>query len=201
MDEDERVKRQNFIQHLREREQRKERYEMNEDEKRERRMADYDRQVAEREHADREQGENDAAQSWLVQRQCVEDIRRSESPRTTSAAAVAEPQLEVFDYKWVQRHVVARLREERAYYEARLTELSDAVAENARVIADAFDAVDRALAKAGAKANKEIAGALQRISDMMATNQHQIMRAINNKIADEHSKPTDQTKNAPAKIH
>jgi hypothetical protein len=198
--ERERRKRRDFIRHLRAREARKERFYMNEDEKRERRIADYDR----REHERREQRENEAVNEWLVQRQCGEDIRRSvgeAAARTTSAAAVAaEPQLtEVFDYSWVQRHVAARLRDLETRFDARLAELTDAVAENAHAIANAFEEVDRALAKAGAKANKELTGALQRITQQLSENQHAIMRAINNRVGD--AKPSDEAKSAPAKVH
>jgi hypothetical protein len=200
--ERERRKRRDFIRHLREREERKERYHMNEDEKRERRMADYDRQVAEREHADREHGENDAAQAWLVQRQCVEDIRCSESPRATSAATVAEPQLEVFDYTWVQRHVAARLHEQRAYFERRIDELDEALVDQGRTCNEVMNAivemVERTLNAATQKSNDHFVGALQKITDTMAVNQRQIMNVVNNKIG---GKPIDEPKNAPAKIH
>jgi hypothetical protein len=191
MDEDERVKRQNFIHHLREREARKERYEMSEDEKRERRMR-------ERETAEREYGENDAAQAWLVQAQCIEDIRRAEPSRAAGVAA-AEPALEVFDHSWVQRHVTARIRDLEARFEARLTELSDAVAENAHAIANAFEEVDRALAKFGVKSNKQLTGALDRIGRQLSEGQHQLMRAINNRIGD--AKPVDEAQSTRRGVH
>jgi hypothetical protein len=166
-DERERRKRQSFIQHLREREEREARaprFIPNENELREKRMR-------ERETAERQEQSDEAADQWLVQRQCVDDLKRSESARVASAATrvAAEPELtEVFDYIWVQRHVAARLRDLEARFEARLAELSDAVAENAHAIANAFDAVDRALAKAGARANKELTGALERMSRQLS---------------------------------
>jgi hypothetical protein len=101
--ERERRKRREFIRHLREREARKERYYMNDDEKRERRMR-------ERETAECQGNETEAVDTWLVQRQCVEDIRRSETAsvaNTTTRAAQRDAELELidFDYKWVETYV------------------------------------------------------------------------------------------------
>jgi hypothetical protein len=190
MDEDERLKRQNFIHHLREREARAPRYQASEHDMRDRRMR-------EREAAERRENESEAVDAWLVQRQCMDDLKRGESARVASAATRVEPELtEDFDWRWVDKRIAQRLREERAYseqrladFEQRLTELNDAVVENARAIGDAFDAVDRALAKAGAKANKELTNSLERMSRQLSENQHQIMRAINNKID---GKPVDE---------
>jgi acyl-CoA reductase-like NAD-dependent aldehyde dehydrogenase len=79
-----------------------------------------------------------------------------------------------------------------------LAELTDAVAENAHQIANAFEEVGRALAKFGAKSNKELTGALDRLSKQLLENQHSIMRAINSKID---GKPVEEAKNVPAKVH
>jgi hypothetical protein len=77
MDEDERIRRQNYVRHLKEREARKERFHMSEEEQRERRMANYDRQIVERQ----EQIDNEA---WLTQQQCVADLKRAETAAAES---------------------------------------------------------------------------------------------------------------------
>jgi hypothetical protein len=175
-DERERLKRQKFIAHLRERESRVPRCHVSEHEMRERRLQDRDRQTAERDLADKEQRESERVAEWLVQRQCEEDIQRS---------VASEPALvEEFNWQWVQRFVAARLRDEREYFERRFEEMNSALVDNARAVGDALDAIDRALSNAAQKGTNELTGALERITKQLNENQHAIMRAINNRTGE-----------------
>jgi hypothetical protein len=199
--ERERLKRQKFIHHLREREAHKPRFHVSENELREKRMRE--RETAERECTEKDEREAEAVRvwNWLQQKQ----LGDGEPVRATGVATrAAEPPLtEVFDYKWVERHVAARLREERNYFEQELANLNSALIDHTKATNAAMDAivnmVDSVFSKAAEKANNQLAGALQRVTELMNANQHQIMRAINNRIGD--SKPVDEAQSTRRGVH
>jgi uncharacterized coiled-coil protein SlyX len=189
--EKERRKRRAFINHLRDREKNKPRFVPNEDGLREKRMH-------ERDTAKREQSESEAAATWLIQEQCAADLKRAEPVRRTGVAAsiAAEPELvEDFNWEWVSKFVAWRLAEERKYFEARLDELDKALVDQGQTCNEVMNAVvealERTLNTATQKSNDHLVGALQKITETMAANQHAIIRAINNRIG-EHGKPIDE---------
>jgi hypothetical protein len=167
--EAERLRRQKLVKCLREREARTPRYCVNEDELREKRMQDRDRQGEQIDRA----AETARVWNWLEQQKQFDGRR--------SVSAAAEPALEVFDHSWVQRHVAACLVREREYFEARLAELNGALVDNARATAAAFDAIDAALDRAADKGNKQLTGALDRISKQLSENQRAVLRAVSAK--------------------
>jgi hypothetical protein len=59
--------------------------------------------------------------------------------------------------------------------------------------------VDSVFSKAAKKTNNQLIGVLQRITELMNSNQHQIMRAINNRIGD--SKPIDEAQSTRRGVH
>jgi hypothetical protein len=201
--ERERQKRRDFIRFVREREERKPRYYVGEEEQRERRMVNHDRRAAER----RDQCEDEAVRAWATQQACIDDLKRAETVRRTGVASIAtEPELvEDFNWEWVSKFVDWRLAQERRHFEARLEEMNCALVDNARAVAQAFDAVDGALDRAAQKGSKQLTGALERITKQLSENQHQIMRAVNRvgegKPVGERSEKREEPKSAPAKIH
>jgi hypothetical protein len=191
MDESERLRRQELIRELRSREKREPRFDIEQLRLREKGMRERDDRQRER----AEQREAERVFDWVQQKQFEDEAQHGEPVR---AAAGETPLTEDFNWQWVDRRIAARLREERAYFEQRMEEMNSALVDNARAVGDALDAVDAALTKAANKGNKELAGALQKITDTMAANQHAIMRVLNNRIDD---KPADEPQGQRRGVH
>jgi hypothetical protein len=126
--------------------------------------------------------------AWLEHKRLEDERRRvSEWIRRENAAdesvarrSEAHELSEPFDWKWVDRRIEARLREERAYFE-------DALAAQARTTNEVMAGIVRAVenvarsAAQGAKSSGDLAtltGAIQKLSETMAGNQRAILRAI-----------------------
>jgi hypothetical protein len=192
--EAERLRRKKFVICMREREARTPRYCVNEDELREKRMQDRDRQGEQIDRA----AESARVWNWLEQQKQL-DGQRSEPVRVAAGVELTE----TFDWQWVDRRIAAALREQRNYFEQELASMNSALIEHTKATNAAMDAivnmVDSVFSKAAKKTNNQLIDVLQRITELMNSNQHQIMRAINNRIGD--SKPVDEAQSTRRGVH
>src|SRR5262249_44140417 len=89
-------------------------------------------------------------------------------------------------WEWVDRRIAAKLREERAHFEAALAEQARDTIE---MIDAVLDALDAALNKSAMKSYDGLTAALEKITKTLENNQSAVMRAVNGRVGAELSKP------------
>jgi hypothetical protein len=156
--------------------------------------------------------QNEAVFDWLRRKNFEDQSHHIGGPR---AAPPTSELTESFDWKWVDRRIDARLREERAYFERRMAEMDAAIVDQARATNEVMAGIVRAVenvarsAAQGAKSSGDLAtltGAIQKLSETMSReardNQRMLMRAIRRGRA---SQMNDRGANEPsaetARIH
>jgi hypothetical protein len=97
--------------------------------------------------------------------------------------------------RWCDKRILARLQQEREYFEERIEAMNAALAESQRDCVEMIDAVlvavDDVLHKASVKGTAELGVALQQITDVMHEIQRAILAAISNRVG-EHNKLIDE---------
>jgi hypothetical protein len=171
------------------------RYFMNEADLAEKRLRQREREVHEAQL--KHEQESEAVLAWLK--------NRNYEDNQTGRTVAAEPALsEPFDWRWVDRRISARLKQEREFFEQQMEELNAAFVDHAQTVNEVLDVVVRmvgdTLNKTASKSHKEFTDALEKVSQIMRENQHEVMRAINNRIG-EHGKTINEPQSAPRGVH